>query len=170
MTNVRSWDVAKGEGRLETVGSFDAGTGVFTTKDVNLTRLVQGVASFCGDGTVKAGVEACDDGNTLDGDGCSASCTVETTHACLHPDCGSSTCTLVSRTFWSDWQAVAALLAVMLLVMIVVWVVYRLCVRTTMKLDDEEEAMRLSTIQLRHVLQVPAPAPSSSAGRDGAGW
>lgn len=32
--------------------------------------------SFCGDGVLDAG-EACDDGNIIDGDGCSASCTVE---------------------------------------------------------------------------------------------
>ena len=31
---------------------------------------------ICGDGTVDAG-EACDDGNTIDGDGCSATCTTE---------------------------------------------------------------------------------------------
>jgi len=34
------------------------------------------VAPFCGDGTLDAG-EACDDGNHVDGDGCSANCTVE---------------------------------------------------------------------------------------------
>jgi cysteine-rich repeat protein len=33
--------------------------------------------NFCGDG-VQGVVEACDDGNTADGDGCSASCEVET--------------------------------------------------------------------------------------------
>jgi len=34
------------------------------------------VAPYCGDGTVDSG-EACDDGNNVDGDGCSANCTVE---------------------------------------------------------------------------------------------
>ncbi len=34
------------------------------------------VVPFCGDGTLDAG-EACDDGNNIDGDGCSANCTVE---------------------------------------------------------------------------------------------
>lgn len=34
------------------------------------------VVPFCGDGTLDAG-EACDDGNNVDGDGCSANCTVE---------------------------------------------------------------------------------------------
>jgi cysteine-rich repeat protein len=31
----------------------------------------------CGDGWVEEGVEECDDGNTIDGDGCSATCTIE---------------------------------------------------------------------------------------------
>ena len=34
------------------------------------------VEPFCGDGTLDAG-EACDDGNNVDGDGCSANCTIE---------------------------------------------------------------------------------------------
>ena len=34
------------------------------------------VEPFCGDGTLDPG-EACDDGNNVDGDGCSANCTVE---------------------------------------------------------------------------------------------
>ena len=34
------------------------------------------VVPFCGDGTLDPG-EACDDGNNIDGDGCSATCTVE---------------------------------------------------------------------------------------------
>jgi cysteine-rich repeat protein len=37
-------------------------------------------SSVCGDGTVE-GVEECDDGNTMGGDGCSAMCTVETPDA-----------------------------------------------------------------------------------------
>ena len=32
---------------------------------------------FCGDGVVNAAVETCDDGNTIAGDGCSATCTTE---------------------------------------------------------------------------------------------
>jgi fibro-slime domain-containing protein len=39
----------------------------------------------CGD-TTKEGSEACDDGNTIDGDGCSGGCTFE-------PDCQTGTCT-----------------------------------------------------------------------------
>lgn len=36
----------------------------------------------CGDGTVSAATEGCDDGNTVSGDGCSATCTVETGYLC----------------------------------------------------------------------------------------
>ncbi len=32
-------------------------------------------AAVCGDGVVKAGVEVCDDGNSVDGDGCDSNCT-----------------------------------------------------------------------------------------------
>ncbi|MFH2009708.1 MAG: DUF4215 domain-containing protein, partial [bacterium] len=35
------------------------------------------VPAFCGDGHVWAGVETCDDGNVVPGDGCDASCQVE---------------------------------------------------------------------------------------------
>ena len=41
--------------------------------------------TVCGDGK-QEGVEACDDHNSVDGDGCSAGCTLE-------PDCSSGTCT-----------------------------------------------------------------------------
>lgn len=37
--------------------------------------------SVCGNGTI-TGAEACDDGNTVDGDGCSATCTAETGWTC----------------------------------------------------------------------------------------
>ncbi len=37
----------------------------------------------CGDGRVVAGVEACDDGNTTDSDGCAANCTVQAGYECL---------------------------------------------------------------------------------------
>ncbi|MFK8030860.1 MAG: thrombospondin type 3 repeat-containing protein [Gammaproteobacteria bacterium] len=41
--------------------------------------------SFCGDGIVNAGVEACDDGNGVNGDGCSTSCTIELGFSCDVP-------------------------------------------------------------------------------------
>lgn len=40
-----------------------------------------GAATICGDGTLE-GSEACDDGNTAGGDGCSATCAVETGWTC----------------------------------------------------------------------------------------
>lgn len=36
-----------------------------------------GFVSFCGDGELQSILEACDDGNNVDGDGCSAACQVE---------------------------------------------------------------------------------------------
>jgi cysteine-rich repeat protein len=39
------------------------------------------VANFCGDG-IRGADEACDDGNNLDGDGCDASCVIETDNVC----------------------------------------------------------------------------------------
>lgn len=36
----------------------------------------------CGDGTVN--ISQCDDGNTLDGDGCSSTCTIETYYQCIN--------------------------------------------------------------------------------------
>jgi cysteine-rich repeat protein len=38
--------------------------------------------AVCGDGKVNG--EQCDDGNTLDGDGCSANCTVENYYECVN--------------------------------------------------------------------------------------
>ena len=46
--------------------------------------------STCGDGLM-GGVEACDDGNTAPGDGCSATCTVETGYTCTGQGPGSCT-------------------------------------------------------------------------------
>jgi cysteine-rich repeat protein len=36
------------------------------------------VAATCGDGVVQAGVEACDDGNAVDTDGCLSICALAT--------------------------------------------------------------------------------------------
>eukprot|EP01127_Copromyxa_protea_P012669 TRINITY_DN3322_c0_g2_i11.p1 TRINITY_DN3322_c0_g2~~TRINITY_DN3322_c0_g2_i11.p1 ORF type:complete len:444 (-),score=76.59 TRINITY_DN3322_c0_g2_i11:28-1359(-) len=43
-----------------------------------------GCATVCGDSLIK-GEESCDDGNTADGDGCSADCKVEIGWTCLEP-------------------------------------------------------------------------------------
>ncbi|HEY1099305.1 MAG TPA: hypothetical protein VGF99_10260, partial [Myxococcota bacterium] len=53
-------------------------------------------AAMCGNGVIDrtaAGVEACDDGNTTNSDGCSATCTVETNNACIGTPsvCGTDT-------------------------------------------------------------------------------
>jgi cysteine-rich repeat protein len=43
---------------------------------------VAGATAYCGDGEVFGDVEVCDDGNTIDGDGCSGDCAT----ACETPD------------------------------------------------------------------------------------
>ena len=63
------------------------------------------VVTVCGNGIVQAG-EACDDGNTVSGDGCSAACVIESGYSCspttlgagpsicaLNPVCGNGTVT-----------------------------------------------------------------------------
>lgn len=47
-------------------------------------------AAYCGNG-IKEGSEQCDDGNNLDGDGCSSQCQTET------PSCASGICTSLTR-------------------------------------------------------------------------
>lgn len=63
-----------------TVGSatIDAAIDAATTDSV-----------VCGDGLV-SGVESCDDGNTLDWDGCSATCNREPGYACSTPNIGAT--------------------------------------------------------------------------------
>ena len=41
------------------------------------------VAPVCGDGAINAATETCDDGNTVGGDGCSATCSVEDSYTCV---------------------------------------------------------------------------------------
>jgi cysteine-rich repeat protein len=65
-------------------------------------HLVAGAISFCGDGSIR-GAEACDDGNGASGDGCSASCLVESGYACTGQP---SVCTLSQqRAQTKDRQA-----------------------------------------------------------------
>ena len=40
----------------------------------NTTAFLSRVLQICGDGALWVGVEACDDGNSVDGDGCNAKC------------------------------------------------------------------------------------------------
>lgn len=44
-----------------------------------------GAEPYCGDGALEIGEEACDDGNTESGDGCSATCEIEADHVCPVP-------------------------------------------------------------------------------------
>jgi cysteine-rich repeat protein len=58
----------------------DAGDGV---NGVSPSRCKDGcVATWCGDGFLGGGMEQCDDGNDEDGDGCDASCEIESRYAC----------------------------------------------------------------------------------------
>ena len=61
-----------------------------TTPDPTPTPVPKPTKAVCGDG-FKSGSEECDDGNTDDGDGCSAECTVEKGY-----DCSSGTCNPVA--------------------------------------------------------------------------
>ncbi|MBU0766495.1 DUF4215 domain-containing protein [Patescibacteria group bacterium] len=59
----------------------------FPFQQENIERGERGIPilygyTVCGDGTVWAGHEACDDGDTSSGDGCSATCTVESGWTC----------------------------------------------------------------------------------------
>jgi fibro-slime domain-containing protein len=62
--------------------------------------------STCGDGLVE-GSEACDDGNLLDGDGCSSACTVEGGYTCSAARCDSAheKCTLRVPAVFRDFNA-----------------------------------------------------------------
>src|SRR4029077_18488222 len=55
---------------------------------------------LCADGAV-TGDEQCDDGNTTDGDGCSASCTIESGYRCGAPPCacGRIPLTVLGKAF-----------------------------------------------------------------------
>lgn len=59
--------------QIVAVTPWDAAAGVF---DLSVTY-----APICGNGTLD-GAEACDDGNSASGDGCSSSCTIETGYSC----------------------------------------------------------------------------------------
>ena len=70
----------------DTPVGFDAGAS-FTVRDGGL------ILAGCGDGLLK-GAEECDDGNTVSGDGCSSSCTLEVGYECPTPGtkCTTTTC------------------------------------------------------------------------------
>ncbi len=58
--------------------------------DDGLSNLSCATTAICGDGVVE-GIEVCDDGDTLDGNGCSALCQVEDGFTCLGEGAGSCT-------------------------------------------------------------------------------
>ncbi|MFZ5896963.1 MAG: fibro-slime domain-containing protein [Myxococcota bacterium] len=60
--------------------------------------------SNCGDGKV---TEACDDGNLIDGDGCSATCTVEPGFSCTNPKCDANRehCGVTMSASFRDFNA-----------------------------------------------------------------
>jgi cysteine-rich repeat protein len=77
-----------GSGEQELTITADDGKGCTHSKTVKVTcTAVAPPDPVCGNGT-KEGSEACDDGNTTAGDGCSATCTVEEPPA---PVCGNGT-------------------------------------------------------------------------------
>jgi len=57
--------------------------------DVTVTL---GAPAVCGDGVVRPGIETCDDGNTVSGDGCSQLCREEAPGACNPTTCASGCC------------------------------------------------------------------------------
>ena len=155
VTNLDTWDAATGSGPLEFVGSYDAGTQAFEMRDDRLARLFRvRQTAVCGDGVTAADEEECDDGNVQDGDGCSAQCLVETAHTCTRPTCSNSTCSriVVAKAFTP--AAVGFMIVTPILIGIVlVWAGCKMWVRRT-KLDEDEELRRLSTNELREILQV----------------
>jgi cysteine-rich repeat protein len=52
-------------------------------------------STFCGDAKL-AGLEQCDDGNTVNGDGCSSACKIESGWSCTDVVCQRSSCSQVS--------------------------------------------------------------------------
>ena len=73
-----------GDGRRDPVEECDDGNNDRTDACVNLPN-GNCANARCGDSFLQAGVEACDDGNVVDGDGCSGACRVE---AECEPACG----------------------------------------------------------------------------------
>jgi cysteine-rich repeat protein len=98
VSNINGWNAQANEGVLVKVGAYDAGTRKLQMLDARLTQFARGrQRATCGDGVMAAPLgEACDDGNAVAGDGCSADCQEEATHSCTNPACGTSTCSLLA--------------------------------------------------------------------------
>ncbi|MBY0538289.1 hypothetical protein K2P47_02735 [Patescibacteria group bacterium] len=80
------------------VGWSGACAGLQSTCTVTITgdtevsaQYIAQAAGQCGNAVVTSG-EMCDDGNTVSGDGCSVSCTIEGGFACINPAAGASQC------------------------------------------------------------------------------
>jgi cysteine-rich repeat protein len=88
-------DVAGGD----TAGTLDSRfSDLIACPTTGCSVCVSGSCGACGDGT-KAAAEACDDGNVLDGDGCSSQCLSEVGSACTEDaDCESDNCDSASKT------------------------------------------------------------------------
>lgn len=56
----------------------------YTAGGFYLVAATQQCTSICGDALTAIGMEACDDGNNIDGDGCSSTCTLEPFFNCTN--------------------------------------------------------------------------------------
>ncbi len=74
-----------GMGAGGSTGAFLVGVGGGTVADAGTDAADAAPAEVCGDGIIEP-PEECDDGNTMSGDGCSASCTMEPWYVCPTPD------------------------------------------------------------------------------------
>lgn len=86
--------VAGGMSGATSVYSLTISGGKVTISNVKLQPKV------CGNGIVESG-EQCDDGNVLDGDGCSSVCAIEMDYIC---NSSPSICTSCQYSSWSDWS------------------------------------------------------------------
>jgi len=77
-------DGCSGHCTVETDCGYSCSGGSLVTPDVC-------EATRCGDG-LQAGDEACDDGNTVSGDGCSSGCETEIEWSCRHRFCEPTVC------------------------------------------------------------------------------
>ncbi len=67
-----------------TTGATGAAGGMGGATDATSTSTFMQMMALCGNGSLDPG-EQCDDGNTVSGDGCSASCTIEPFYTCPTP-------------------------------------------------------------------------------------
>lgn len=68
------------------------GSATLTEGEIMPISVVLGDAPTCGDGIVTDILEACDDGDGDEGDGCDSSCRVESGWSCMHTGVGPSQC------------------------------------------------------------------------------